>query len=1496
MNLKPQSLVKYAGLVGLALLQFNAGAIIVGPYTPDAGTLHLWHLDESATPAVDSALTGGTNCVGLLNGATLGNPSFSGFGNALNTIDGGQSGTAATNKDALLTPSTANPPGNIQFTYAGSSGAFTFEAVVWIGFDPTLNLGPTANGGNNRGTSCEILTCESGTAANRIFQFRIFPKGNTLLNGGTGTVIATNGPFVTFENIRAGSAGQPTIYAPIPMTGPDAIQSNSWYHVAVTYNGVPNTANNIKFYWTLLDPTRAAANQIPITSVQATCSGPNPISSSAAAPVIGNEARNRASNFLGLVDEVRVSNFERGPGQMMFTAAVVGIVSEPASQFVAAGDNVLLSVGATGQAVQYQWQFYGTNLPGATSSTLTLSNITFSQAGPYQVTVFNGAPSSTNSTVATITVGNLFSELFNGGVNDSRALLSGGDVDPHWQMVHSDDPNYPGPAAIVVGSPPATYLANGPSSMWLAPVASGNALNGIFNYRTTFILDVTDPTTAILNGGWAMDNNGLDILLNGVSVGLTASGFAGLTGFSITNGYVHPGLDTNGNPITITNTFVSGLNTLECVISNAPATGGPNPTGLRIEARGIALPLPPTAPYFTALPSDVVTQVLQRATFSAVIVGSGPLMYQWYHGSTLLAGQTQRTLVLPAVGSGDGGTYILWVTNSVGVTNASATLTVITPPALAWVGNDPTNPTFWDTNTINWLDTGSSTAAAFAPEDDVLFDSRGSGQPTVDLVEPLNPNSITVNASTDYVLMSSGGLGSIFGSVPLIKTNTGTLVIDVTNNSTAPVTILGGTVQIGTNDANGSFGSGSVSNDGAITFARSDTFPVPNTLSGTGSVTMAGQGTAVVSGHNLYSGPTLISAGTLSANSSGALGATNSGTTVANGGQLFIFGDVTLDPEPLVLSGSGPGSGALRKGSGAATTFGGPVTLGADAMINLDNNATLSLTNPAGITASGFNLDLSGGNASQGSVPGPITLGSGGVTKDGAGTWTLTATNNHWTGGITVNTGTLQIGTGGTNCSFGTGAILVNGGTLNINSAVSYLITNDITIGGGTANFTSGTGTLGFSGAIANYSTNTYTCVAALTLPATMHNDGTMIFNVSNSPAISPAIDGVGNVSLFGATVFRATTNDALGSGTCTIGNGQASVSRLELTGGIALSNQIAIFPRAFYGVVPASSLNVAPDIVNVSGTNIVAPPSSITIGGGGDLLTLEADSGKLTYAGGVTSTAAGRRLALRGSGTGEVLGNLDFTAANSLFVYKLDAGTWTLWGANTPGQSTTISNGVLVINGTMDTNLINVAGGSLAGTGVLSGPVVVNAGATLAPGPGIATLTISNTLTLASGSFTSVELNKTAGTSDEVIGISTLTYGGTLLVTNIGGTLANGDSFKLFDATNYMGGFSNIVPQTPGPAPLRWDKSQLLVNGRLGVVAVPPPVITHVGYDGVNFTLSGTNGTAGQTFYVLSSTNVTTPLSNWVPVATNVFAGNAFSVAIPVTAEPKRFYLLSIP
>lgn len=66
------------------------------------------------------------------------------------------------------------------------------------------------------------------------------------------------------------------------------------------------------------------------------------------------------------------------------------IVEQPAGTGASAGETMNLSVTATGKGrLRYQWRFNGTNIPGATASTLQLQNFSATQAGGYSVEVRN---------------------------------------------------------------------------------------------------------------------------------------------------------------------------------------------------------------------------------------------------------------------------------------------------------------------------------------------------------------------------------------------------------------------------------------------------------------------------------------------------------------------------------------------------------------------------------------------------------------------------------------------------------------------------------------------------------------------------------------------------------------------------------------------------------------------------------------------------------------------------------------------------------------------------------------------------------------------------------------------------------------------------------------------------------------------------------------------------------------------------------------------------
>jgi hypothetical protein len=94
-------------------------------------------------------------------------------------------------------------------------------------------------------------------------------------------------------------------------------------------------------------------------------------------------------------------------------AEPVAITRQPASATAAPGGTVSSSVGASGWPLSYQWSLNGTNIPGATGSTLTLNNLSAANAGVYTVTISNALGSVTSRQVS---VGLLSLETFAGVV------------------------------------------------------------------------------------------------------------------------------------------------------------------------------------------------------------------------------------------------------------------------------------------------------------------------------------------------------------------------------------------------------------------------------------------------------------------------------------------------------------------------------------------------------------------------------------------------------------------------------------------------------------------------------------------------------------------------------------------------------------------------------------------------------------------------------------------------------------------------------------------------------------------------------------------------------------------------------------------------------------------------------------------------------------------------------------------------------------------------
>ena len=335
-----------------------------------------------------------------------------------------------------------------------------------------------------------------------------------------------------------------------------------------------------------------------------------------------------------------------------------------------------------------------------------------------------------------------------------------------------------------------------------------------------------------------------------------------------------------------------------------------------------------------------------------------------------------------------------------------------------------------------------------------------------------------------------------------------------------------------------------------------------NTISGSGGLTI-GSGQVNLLGVNSYKGGTTVTGGAiLGINADAALGHA-SGTLTLSNGTLLALADITT-------------SRAVTLGAGGGT---------------FDTN--------------GFNVVL-----------GRAVTGVGGLTKNGLGTLQLSGANNY-TGGTTVNAGTLQLAPGASLPT--TGPLTVNGGTLDFNG-------NNVTIGslsglGGTIALGAGTLTVAEQGSSTFAGTLTGTGGLTLQGPGALSLTGTNTYTgptsvtggrlaVNGSITSNVTVGAAGNLGGTG-TIFGSVTNNGIASP----GN---SIGTLNVVGA--------------YTQAAGSSYQVETNAAGQADRiNVTGAPGTATLAGG--TVTLTAASGvyapSTTYtilnaAGGVTGTYAG--------------------------------------------------------------------------------------------------------------------------------------------------------------------------------------------------------------------------------------------------------------------------------
>ena len=233
---------------------------------------------------------------GLLNGANHGQPSVEGFGSAISFTwspgkepgDGRPYGPILLAKPQLVLGGEDNV--DAPFPVTGDGGAFTMEAVVKLDMLPSESPGYAA----------DIVTMDEDSNERRVFLFRIEKPG-----------------FLSFLPI-SGDAVRGGGLATIPTTGPHAINTRDWFHVAVTYDGNENVSDNLKLYWTRIGSGVDSANRIGGGTLSAD------LRRELGDFAIGNSGKYNDLGpfefFPGCIDEVRISSIARPSHDFFFVS------------------------------------------------------------------------------------------------------------------------------------------------------------------------------------------------------------------------------------------------------------------------------------------------------------------------------------------------------------------------------------------------------------------------------------------------------------------------------------------------------------------------------------------------------------------------------------------------------------------------------------------------------------------------------------------------------------------------------------------------------------------------------------------------------------------------------------------------------------------------------------------------------------------------------------------------------------------------------------------------------------------------------------------------------------------------------------------------------------------------------------------------------------------------------------------------------------------------
>ena len=507
------------------------------------------------------------------------------------------------------------------------------------------------------------------------------------------------------------------------------------------------------------------------------------------------------------------------------------------------------------------------------------------------------------------------------------------------------------------------------------------------------------------------------------------------------------------------------------------------------------------------------------------------------------------------------------------------------------------------------------------------------------------------------------------------------------------------------------------------------------------------------------------------------------------GGALFVGAGahVAVSNVKLQNNSARGGSGGNANGSfGAGGGGGGYLPAGADGA----NGSFTGGQGGAGGGGNGHTFNNGGSGGFGGGGGGGTTGGDGGLGGGGGGSSEIYQGKAGFLGGHGGDSG----GGGGGGAGLGGALFVQGGGTLVM--AGSFTLSGNTVAGGAGGGGSGGSGTnngepgSGAGSGIFLNANGTITVTPGAGQTQTISDaivDQTGAGGThANAGSWSLVKDGSGITTLTGANAYTGGT---------TVKSGILQGNTSSLVGNIA-NNAIVVFEQAADGTYAGNITGTGELIKDGSGKLTLSGNNSfgtgILVSGG----VLQGTSNSLQ--GNISNTATVIfDQAFNGTYAGEL------TGAGALI--KNGTGTLNLTGASTVSGGTTINAGGLAVNGHLTSNVAVNKGGTLSGSGNVTGDIV-NHGGTVKPGNSIGHLTVNGNFTFNSGTY-EVEVNA-QGDSDRInvigAGHKVMINAGTLLIVPDAGTYTPNTTYTIITTEgggtvtfdNVAGGVGFLTPR----------------------------------------------------------------------------------------------------